>query len=80
MQPSTVVETLKEQLRQAAGELSVESLEELTRFIDHLKYRKQLLKTPRRVVVLEGLWKDLPFDITHDDVRALRQQVTEQVA
>jgi hypothetical protein len=30
-------------------------------------------------VALGGLWKDVNFDVTDDEIRALRQQVTNKL-
>ena len=36
-------------------------------------------KTPRKIAKLEGLWKDLPFDIKDEDIRQARHELTEQL-
>ena len=68
----------KQKAYQAIEELPPEGLEELARFLEFLKskYRAQ---QPCQVLVLGGLWKDLSFDVSDADVRALRQQVTTQL-
>ena len=50
---------------------------ELLDFLGYLRY-KYRLSEPRPVVRLGGLWSDIEFDVTDDDVRALRQRVTRQ--
>jgi len=50
---------------------------ELLDFLDYLQY-KYRLEEPRPVVRLGGLWADIEFDVTDDDVRALRQQVSRR--
>jgi hypothetical protein len=50
---------------------------ELLGFLGYLRY-KYRLDEPRPVVRLGGLWSDIDFDVTDDDVRALRQRVTRQ--
>lgn len=80
MQPTATTETLRQQLRQAIVRLSEEHLVEVMHFVDYLQYREQAQQIRPKVVALEGLWKDIPFDITHDDVRTLRHQVTQQAA
>lgn len=52
---------------------------ELADFIGYLQY-KHRLDPSGQVVKLAGLWADIGFDVTDDDVRALRQQVTQQLA
>jgi hypothetical protein len=34
-------------------------------------------RRPKRVIQLEGLWKDIPFDITTDEIRQARREVSE---
>ena len=51
---------------------------ELLDFLGYLRY-KYRLDEPLPVVRLGGLWANIEFDITDDDVRALRRQVSRQV-
>ena len=75
---AATTENLRAELRQAVARLSREQLVEVMRFIEYLRYRDQVQRDGRKIVAREGLWKDVPFDITHDDVRALRRQVTRR--
>jgi len=34
-------------------------------------------KSPKRVVQLGGLWKDVPFEISHEDIRQIRRELSE---
>jgi hypothetical protein len=34
-------------------------------------------RPPKRVIQLEGLWKDIPFDITTDVIRQARRELSE---
>jgi hypothetical protein len=68
---------LREQLSQEVMQLPTRNLIELLHFVNYLKYRDKMARTSGPTVALEGIWKDIPFDITADDVRALRQQVTQ---
>ena len=52
---------------------------ELADFIGYLQY-KHRLDPSGQVVKLGGLWPDIDFGVTDEDVRALRQQVTRQLA
>jgi hypothetical protein len=52
---------------------------ELADFVDYLQYKHRLDESGQ-VVELGGLWADIDFDVTDEDVRALRQQVTRQLA
>ena len=51
---------------------------ELADFVDYLQYKHRLDESGQ-VVELGGLWADIDFDVTDDDVRALRQKVTRQL-
>jgi hypothetical protein len=51
---------------------------ELLDFLGYLQYKYRLDES-RPVVPLGGLWSDIEFDVTDDDVRALRRRVTRQV-
>ena len=52
---------------------------ELADFVGYLQY-KHRLDPSGEVVKLGGLWADIDFDVTDEDVRALRQQVSRQLA
>jgi len=51
---------------------------ELIYFVDYLQYKYQP-DPADDVVKLGGLWADINLDVSDDDVRALRQQVTLQL-
>ena len=51
---------------------------ELADFVDYLQYKHRLDESGQ-VVELGGLWADIDLDVTDEDVRALRQQVTRQL-
>ena len=36
-------------------------------------------RAKRRVVQLRGLWKDIPFDVSHEDIRQVRQKLSESL-
>lgn len=69
------VQALKQSLYQTIEGLPSESLEELSHFLDFLKFKYQVQQPPK-VVALGGLWQHLDFDVTDAEVRALRQRVT----
>ena len=52
---------------------------ELADFLDYLQY-KHRLEQSGPVVKLGGLWADIDFDVTDEDVRKLRQRVSRQLA
>ena len=74
----STVQVVKQRVYQAIDGLPSESFEELTHFLDFLKFKYQV-QQPRKVVALGGLWKHLDFDVTDAEVRALRQRVTAQL-
>ena len=71
-------QAVKQQVYQAIDGLPSESFEELSHFLDFLKFKYQV-QQPRKIVALGGLWKHLDFDVTNAEVRALRQRVTAQL-
>ncbi|MDM8557687.1 hypothetical protein [Candidatus Parabeggiatoa sp. HSG14] len=77
IQSTIGVQALQNQLYQEVKYLSSKNLSELINFVNYLKYRDGL-KTTNKPVRLEGLWEDIHFDVTDEDVRALRQQLTQQ--
>jgi len=34
-------------------------------------------RQPKRVIQLEGLWKDLPFDLSADEIRQARRELSD---
>lgn len=71
-------QAIKQRVYQSIDGLPSEGFEELSHFLDFLKFKYQA-QQPRKVVALGGLWKHLDFDVTDADVRALRQRVTAQL-
>jgi len=71
-------QAIKQRVYQVIDGLPSESFEELSHFLDFLKFKYQV-QQPRKVVALGGLWKNLDFDVTDAEVRALRQRVTAQL-
>lgn len=51
---------------------------ELADFVGYLQYKHQL-DPSGNVVKLGGLWADINFDVTDEDIRTLRQKVTRQL-
>jgi hypothetical protein len=50
---------------------------EETREIERKLWEKADVERPRRVVQLGGLWKDMPFDVSSDDIRQVRRELSE---
>ncbi len=74
----STVPSIKQRIHQTLEELSPDQLEDLARFLDFLKYRQESQSEVGRVIALGGMWSDIEFDVTDDDVRLLRQQITSQ--
>jgi hypothetical protein len=53
--------------------LTEEEVEEIKRKL----WGKHGERRPKRVIQLEGLWKDVPFDISTDDIRETRRELSE---
>ncbi len=73
-QPTAV----KQQVYQAINELPPRGIAELLQFLDYLKY-KHKAGPERKVVPLKGLWANIPFDVTDQDIRHLRRQISAQL-
>ncbi|HEC84242.1 MAG TPA: hypothetical protein ENI48_03230 [Thioploca sp.] len=69
------IQTFQTQFYQEIKWLSSQHFAELLQFISFLKYRDRL-ETAKQPLVLEGLWEDISFEVTDEEVRALRQQTT----
>jgi len=65
-------------LEKAIEALPPPAQKELTDFVGYLQY-KHRLDPSCQVVRLGGLWADIDFNVTDDDVRALRRRVTYQL-
>lgn len=73
------IEQPKTRILEAINELSPEALKELQLSLDFLRFKEQpkaFERSSRNIVKLEGLWKDVPFDITDDDIRQVRHEFT----
>jgi hypothetical protein len=53
--------------------LTEEEVEEIKRKL----WGKHGERRPKRVIQLEGLWKDVPFDISTDEIRQARRELFE---
>mgnify|MGYP001585738495 CR=1 FL=1 len=65
-------------LESAVCNLPPAAHKELLDFLAYLRYKYRLDES-RPVLRLGGLWSDIEFDVTDDEVRALRRRVTRQV-
>ncbi|MCL7453123.1 MAG: hypothetical protein M8467_08740 [Anaerolineae bacterium] len=67
------------ELKTAIEALPPPARKELAVFIGYLQYKHRFVP-PGEVVKLGGLWADIDFDVTDDDIRALRERVTRRLA
>ena len=67
------------ELEQVIDSLPPVAYRELLNFVSYLRY-KHRLDQAGPVVRLGGLWADLDFDVSDEDVRNLRRQLTLQLA
>ena len=66
------------EIEQAVRNLPPQARKELWHFVDFLQHKYQADR-PKEVVQLGGLWADLDWNVSDEDVRALRRQVTNQL-
>jgi hypothetical protein len=66
------------ELESALCNLPPAAHKELLDFLAYLRYKYRLDES-RPVLRLGGQWSDVEFDVTDDEVRALRRRVTRQV-
>ncbi len=73
-------EQAKSKIMEGWAHLSLEALNELVVFVEFLHSREQAVPpSNKEVVKLEGIWKDVPFDMTDEDIRQLRHDFTQQL-
>ena len=71
---------IKQQAYQALNKLPPGGFDELVHFLDYLKHKyEHKIGQEQKVIALKGLWADIPLDVTDQDVRRLRQQVSAQL-
>ena len=76
MSANTTVRQLRNQIVRILADLPEESLAEVMSYVKYVRSRSKDQPEIRRIVKLEGLWADTPFDITHEEVRELRRRVS----
>jgi len=72
-----------EKLIDTLSELTEQHVREVADFAEFLRAktrREQTDKRTRNLVKLEGRWKDIPFEITNEDVREARRELGRQIA
>ena len=75
MEPSPDVQ---EKIEQVASSLPPAAQRELLQFLSFLQDKYQTSQ-PQETIKLGGLWAGVDLDVSDDDVRALRQRVTDQL-
>ncbi len=65
-------------LEQTVQALPPKAQKELLSFVDYLRHKYQG-DSPNKIVQLGGLWADVNLDISDEDVRALRRQISLQL-
>ena len=71
-----------DRLLRTLDELSEDQVSEVGDFAEFLKAKqrgKRVGRTSHNVVKLEGLWKEVPFDVTDEDVREARRELGRQI-
>lgn len=69
---------IRQQVYQTIEKLPARGLADLVEFLDYLSFRYKVANLESNVA-LGGLWRDVDFDVTDDEIRALRQQVTNKL-
>ncbi len=70
-------EIVIDEIEGALKHLPLPAQQELAQFIHYRQYKYE--KSERNIVQLGELWQDIAFDVKQDDVRLLRQKISESV-
>lgn len=70
--------SVKHKVFKTLGTLPPQGLEELSWYLDFLAFKYRGARG-EQVLALGGRWRDISFDVTDEDVRALRRQVSNQL-
>ena len=71
-------DSVRKQVHETIDSLPADSLKELFQFLEFLQFKHRVQESGG-VVALEGLWRDMDFDVTEAEVRALRQETSKRV-
>jgi hypothetical protein len=66
---------IKHKVIKTLGALPPQGLEELSQYLDFLGYKYRKGQNDQ-ILSLGGRWRDVPFDVSDEDVRAIRRQVS----
>jgi hypothetical protein len=69
---------LRSKVEKVLDKLPPDGQEELAQFLDFLA-GKYHVESKGKIIALEGIWKDISFEITDEDVRKLREDISKQV-
>jgi hypothetical protein len=69
---------IRQKVYQTIEMLPARGLEDIVEFLDYLSFRYKVADSESNIA-LGGLWKDIDFDVSDDEIRALRQQVTNKL-
>jgi hypothetical protein len=69
---------VEKEIEEAIHQLPAGAHTELWQFIKYLQFKYGIDKADE-IVQLGGLWADIVFDVSDEDVRALRQKITSQL-
>ena len=70
--------TLKSKVDTILETLPPSGQEELDQFLDFL-VKKYQVEPKRNILVLSGFWKDTPLNVTDEEMRKLREEVSRQL-
>jgi hypothetical protein len=69
---------LKSKVDTLLEKLPIDGQEELDEFLDRLA-EKYAVKQKRNIIALGGIWKAMPLNITDEEIRRLRSEVSQQL-
>lgn len=58
--------------------LSLEEGKEVTVTVIEPSSRRKIYAS-KRVIQLGGIWKDIPFDVSHEDIRQVRRKLSKSL-
>jgi len=70
--------TLKSKVDTIVDKLPPGGQEELEHFLDFL-IEKYQVERKKNIIALGGLWKDIPLNVTDEEVHKLRKEVSKQL-
>ncbi|NOX62242.1 MAG: hypothetical protein GXP42_09910 [Chloroflexi bacterium] len=80
MESTATARHLRREIDEVLADLPEDSLAEVMSYVKYVRSRSEDEPKIRRIVKLEGLWADAPFDVTHEEVRELRRHISARIA